>query len=100
MCLDEPGIETKTQRCVSSSQSYRINEQGRDPALRAEEHYLARRLESDGIALSKNGEPGPLCRRYRSEVFQEEFILKHNTSTIYETERKSFRSVLQQSHPI
>jgi hypothetical protein len=66
----------------------------------AAEHELIMKLESDGIVLCKNGEPGPLCRRFRSEVFQESFLQESSTFSIPEFERKLFRSALQQSHPI
>jgi len=98
---EQQGIEAKPyQRCISSSQNHRTISYGGEAELDLEEHELIMKLESDGIVLCKNGEPGPLCRRFRSEVFQESFLQESSTFSIPESERKLFRSALQQSHPI
>jgi hypothetical protein len=94
-------LETTTQRYCPSSQNHQISDQRRGPVLSCtEENDLVHRLESDGVVFRKDGEPGPLCRRYRSEVFQEECVLKKQPFAFYETHRKRFRSVLRNSHPI
>jgi hypothetical protein len=94
-------METKAQTSCLSSQSRQVPQKVSDPVVpHNEPNDIMHKLELDGIVFRKDGEPGPLCRRYRSEVFQEECVIRKQHSDFYETHKKRFRSVWQQGHPI